>query len=126
MQIVVRVLVAVGLALSVALVVSAKSVAPTDAINHVGQKAEVCGVVSSAKYAPKVRGAPTFLNIGAPYPNEDFTAVVWGTTRARFPSPPETLQGTRVCVSGVISVYRGKPQIEVADPAQIRSESSEK
>ena len=118
-------LTAAALALSLASAAYANRLAPGEAINHVGENAEVCGTVASAKYAPKVKGAPTFLNLGAPYPKQSFTAVVWGASRARFSAPPETLRGTTICVSGVVALYRGKAQIEVSNPAQIRTVSSE-
>jgi DNA/RNA endonuclease YhcR with UshA esterase domain len=97
------------------------SIAPADAINHVGERAIVCGQVASAKYAEQSNGSPTFLNLDRPYPQHVFTAVIWGTSRSRFPSPPEALSGSRICVSGEIDTYRGRAQIEVSDPDQIRS-----
>jgi hypothetical protein len=49
----------------------------------------VCGTVASTHYAPRSRGQPTFLNLGHAYPNEDFTAVIWGENRAQFGTPEE-------------------------------------
>ena len=84
-----------------------------------GENAKVCGVVASAKYSPRTRGAPTFLNLDKPYPQQVFTAVVWGSSRSRFPNPPESLGGARICVSGPITSFRGKPEIVVSSPSQI-------
>jgi len=92
---------------------------PSEAATDVGQNGTVCGIVASAHYAPRSRGQPTFLDLGHAYPNEDFTAVIWGDDRPKF-GRPEDLQGQRICVSGPITTYRGKPQIIVHDTSQLR------
>ena len=106
------------LALS-SLALAADPIPAAEAGKHIGEHASVCGVVASAKYARGSRGAPTFLNLDHPYPNQVFTGLVWGADRHRFSTPPETLLGKNICVTGVISSYRGKPQIIIADPSQI-------
>jgi hypothetical protein len=70
----------------------AATVSPQDASRHIGETATVCGVVASAKFAPRSRAQPTFLDLGAPYPNEPFTAVIWGTDRAKFIIPRSGVQ----------------------------------
>jgi hypothetical protein len=92
---------------------------PERAAEHVGEHATVCGVVAGASYRADVRGEPTFLNFGAPYPRHVFTALVWGEHRARFATPPESYEGKPICVTGRVSSHRGKPQIVVDSPAQI-------
>lgn len=98
-----------------------ETIRAADAIKHVGKQATVCGLVASAKYAEASAGSPTFLNLDEPYPDHVFTAVIWGTSRGNFPSPPETLRGRRICVSGTITTYRGRAQIEVSRPSQIEA-----
>jgi len=93
--------------------------APEAAAERVGEHATVCGVVADASYRADVRGEPTFLNFGAPYPRHVFTALVWGEHRARFAQPPERYEGESICVTGRVSAYRGKPQIVVDSPAQV-------
>ena len=93
-------------------------VAPAEAIHHVGQTATVCGRVVSAKYVTKGR-QPTLLNLDQPYPNQVFTAVIWGEVRPKFKQPPETLEGKSICVTGAISAYKGKAEMVVEDPGQI-------
>lgn len=39
--------------------------------------------------------------------------------RPKFKEPPETLQGKSICVTGVISEYKGKAEIVVEDPGQL-------
>jgi hypothetical protein len=94
---------------------------PQQAASHVGQVETVCGVVASAHYAARTHSQPTFLNLGEPYPNQTFTAVIFGSDRSNF-GQPETLQGKNVCVSGKIELYRGKPEIILHDRGQLREE----
>ncbi len=91
-----------------------------DAASHVGEDATVCGTVASAAYLGRTGGTPTFLNLGRPYPDQLFTVVIWGSSRGLFEDEPEALfDGRRICVTGTIVEYKGKPQIVVEDPAQI-------
>jgi DNA/RNA endonuclease YhcR with UshA esterase domain len=92
---------------------------PDEASNHVGQTATVCGEVASTKYDAHLRSQPTFLDFGKPYPNRIFTAVIFGRDRAKFGTPEATFRGRRVCVTGQVRNYRGKPEIIVSDPGQL-------
>lgn len=69
----------------------------------------------------EVRGelavAATFLDMGRPYPNEAFTAVISGSDRAKFGAPETTLSGKRICVTGQVRDHRGKLGIIVSDPS---------
>jgi DNA/RNA endonuclease YhcR with UshA esterase domain len=102
-----------------ALSAGAASISPADAASHVGETATVCGLVASAKYAANSRVQPTFLDMGPPYPNEAFTAVIFGPDRAKFGEPETTLSGKRICITGQVRDYRGRPEIIVSDPSQL-------
>ena len=94
---------------------------PEEALNHIGENQTVCGMVASTNFAASSKGQPTFLNLNRPYPNHIFTVVIWGQYKLRFENPPEEFfNRKRICVTGEITTYRGKPQIEVEDPTQIR------
>jgi len=96
------------------------TIGPTAAINYVGQMATVCGVVASANYAQQTHRQPTFLNLDKPYPNQVFTALIWGSNRAAFSYAPESLAGRKICVTGQIELYKGKAEIIVSGPEQIQ------
>jgi DNA/RNA endonuclease YhcR with UshA esterase domain len=98
------------------------SLAPEEAKSHVGEKATVCGLIASTKFADRSRGEPTFLNLGKAYPNQVFTAVIFGSDRGKFGTPEISFQGKRVCVTGEIRSYRGKPEIILQDPKQLSEE----
>ena len=97
----------------------AATLAPGDAVSHVGESATVCGVVASAKFASSSRAQPTFLDFDKPYPDQVFTAVIYGVDRAKFGMAKTSLQGKRVCVSGPIREDRAKPEIILNDPRQL-------
>jgi len=95
-------------------------VSPTDAHKYIGMEKTVCGTVASATYAVRTKGQPTFLNLDQPYPKHIFTAVIWGSDRNKFQNPPESsFRGKRICVTGIIEDFRGKPEIIVRSPDQI-------
>jgi DNA/RNA endonuclease YhcR with UshA esterase domain len=97
----------------------AASINAADAASHVGETATVCGVVASAKFAANSRAQTTFLDLDQPYPNAPFTAVIFGSDRPNFGTPETSLRGKRVCVTGQIRDYRGKPEIILNDPSQL-------
>jgi len=71
------------------------------------------------KFAANSGSQPTFLDLDRPYPNSPFTAVIFGSDRAKFGTPDTALRGKRVCVTGQIRDYRGKPEIILNDPGQL-------
>jgi hypothetical protein len=93
---------------------------PIDAHKFIGMEKTVCGTVASTTYAIRTKGRPTFLNLDQPYPNQIFTVLIWGSDRNKFKNPPETFfRGKRICVTGIIEEYRGKPEIIVRGPDQV-------
>lgn len=99
--------------------VVAAGLSAEEAAGHVGETATVCGVGASAKHATSVRGQPTFLNLDRPYPNQVFTVVIWGSDRAAFGQPEVAYQNKRICVTGLVESYKGKPEIIARRPSQI-------
>jgi hypothetical protein len=91
----------------------------TEAKDHVGETRTVCGKVASTHFASKSKGQPTFLNLDEPYPKEVFTILIWGSDRAKFGTPETKYKDARVCVTGKITSYRGKPEIIATEPSQI-------
>lgn len=93
----------------------------SEAINHIGKAAEVCGKVAKARFIPQIDGQPTFINFGQPNPNQDFTAIIWGENRGKWIQNPEDMYpGEELCVVGLIEEHEGIPQIEVRHPKQIQ------
>ncbi len=90
--------------------------------NYIGERKTVCGTVIDARYASTFDGKPTILNLCKTYPHPDrFNIVIWIQNRGKFPEPPEDYyKGKTICVTGVITQYKGTPQIDVKSPSQIQ------
>ena len=92
--------------------------------DHVEETATVCDIVASATFAARIKGSPTFLNLGTPYPDQIFTAVIWGSDRPKFHQPEVQYRGKRLCVTGRIKMFRGHPEIIVKELSQISAASA--
>jgi hypothetical protein len=88
--------------------------------DHVGETATVCGVVASANYATRSKRQPTFLNLDKAYPDHIFTAVIFGEDRSKFGAPETELKDKRICVTGKIQEFQGKPEIILSERAQLK------
>ena len=98
-----------------------ETITPQDAAKYIGQQKTVYGKVTHAYFAAPYKGQLTFLNFGRPYPDQTFTVLIWGSDRGKFEKPPERLYlGKEICVTGMIKSYRGKPEIIVEEPSQIK------
>lgn len=65
-------------------------------------------------------GKACFLNFHPNY-KKYFTAVIFKSAFSRFPSNPEDFYyGKEVHITGKIKEYKGKPEIIVNDPSQIK------
>jgi hypothetical protein len=100
----------------------AASLTPNEAASHVGETATVCGVVVSTTYAAQAPMAPTFLDIGQPYPNQVFSAIIFDNDRPKFGAPESSLRNKLVCVTGEIFLYQGTPKMILRDPSQLSAQ----
>jgi hypothetical protein len=88
--------------------------------NHVGDSISVSGKVYSIRYLESAKGAPTLMNLGAAFPNQLLTVVIFGEDRKNFKEAPETYYKDKtVTIVGKVNLYREKPQIVVQNPSQI-------
>jgi len=102
----------------------AATLTAAQAKDHMGETATVCGMVASATFAARLKGAPTFLNLDTPYPDHIFTALIWGRDRPKFRQPEVQYRDKRVCVTGSIKMFRGRPEIIVKELSQISQASA--
>jgi len=99
---------------------SAQTVPVQEVKNHVGETITVLGKVVDGRFLSSSSRKPTLLNIDKPYPNQTLTIVIYGNNRALFGyKPEEALRNKNVFVTGKVTIYNGKPQIEVEKPDQI-------
>lgn len=99
--------------------IDAAELSDEDAAHHVGETATVCGIVASGKFDANLQSQPTFLDFGKRYPDQVFTAVIFGGDRTKFGMPETALRGKRICVTGKIQENRGIPEIILSDPKQL-------
>jgi hypothetical protein len=86
---------------------------PDTAAQHIGQRVTVEGRVTQVRRPPS---GHLMLNFGPAFPNHVFTVFIHQSDAARF-TLPDDLEGRMVRVSGTVSAYEGKPQIQLRDPA---------
>lgn len=88
--------------------------------NNVGKTVTVLGKVVDGRYLSTSGKQPTLLNIDKAFPNQIFTVVIYGENRKAFGyKPEEVLLGKNIFVTGKVTMYNGKPQLEVVKPEQI-------
>ena len=95
-----------------------------EAAEFVGRTAKVCDRVASTHHARNSKGAPTFLNLGRPHPDQPLTVVIWGNDRKAFGEPEKRYANLRICVTGKVRTFRGRPEITAADPSQITTDAA--
>jgi hypothetical protein len=65
--------------------------------------------------------SPSYLVEERPvaYPNQVFTVVIWREDRSKFGTPEASLRGKEICITGVIKLYRGRPEMVLHDPSEL-------
>jgi exonuclease VII large subunit len=96
---------------------------PEEAVNHVGDSVKVCGKIYGGIYLENSKGQPTLLNMGAKYPDSPLTLVIWADARKKLTyKPEEKFKDKEVCVTGRVTLYKEKAQIEIANEEQIKEQ----
>lgn len=92
----------------------AATISAQEAGRHIGETAMVEGVAHV-----HVASSASFLDIGAAYPNQPFQAVIFPNRASAF-GDLNRYDGKVVDVTGRIRDYKGKPEIILNDPSQLR------
>ena len=92
----------------------AATLSPEDASSHINESATVCGPVASATYAAQAPMAPTFLDLGRPYPNQIFTAVIFGSDRPKF-GTEDFQKDQRLTPEPIIKARQGANEADCVD-----------
>jgi hypothetical protein len=96
------------------------TITAAEAKDHINQIVSICDKVVDGRYLESSATKPTLLNVGGTYPDNLFTIVINFASRPNFSFKPEEYYvNKRVCVTGKLSEYNGKPQIVVLSPAEI-------
>lgn len=100
----------------------AQTVSLDSLTNYVGKTVSVCSKVQSA-YVGKGEKKTTYLSFGAAYPNATFTGVIFEANLSKFKYTPSVyLKDKNICITGVVSIYKEKPQIIILSEEQIKVE----
>lgn len=89
--------------------------------NYLGQTITASGSITSVSYKPDVNGRPTWIEVGAQFPDPSrLTLLIWGNDRPTFePQITEKIIGDKACVTGEVSEYRGDVQIQLRNSDQL-------
>ena len=91
-----------------------------EAKDHIGEMAVICGKVYTTKFFDGKGKKPTFLNLGASYPNQSLTVVIFEKDRLKFQYEPDTyLLDKNICVTGRIKLYKEKVEVIISEPDQM-------
>ena len=89
--------------------------------SHIGDSVTVCSKVYGTRYLEQSEKQPTFLNIGAAYPNSLLTIVIFGESRKNFKDLPEKMYADKnICIAVRLAEFKGKAEIIVYGPGQIK------
>lgn len=86
---------------------------------YVGKEAMVCGTVYEVKSFSK----GTYINMGARYPNQHISFLVWDTDQPTFNARfggLSVFQGAQACARGLVENYKNTLQIKVSNPQFLR------
>lgn len=93
---------------------------PIDSLSdYIGHHVKVCDKVYGT-FVTKGDKPVTYLNLGADFPNNKLTIVIFQKDLPKFPfTPSDHYKGINVCVTGEIGTYKEKLQIIVNKPEQV-------
>jgi hypothetical protein len=66
------------------------------------------------------RKGNAFINFGAPYPNQTFTGYVLAGMALADDPWLQSFRGKTVGITGVVQLYKGKPEIRILGKSQIK------
>ena len=93
----------------------------TSAIQNIGKLRTVCGKVQSTYINSNSASQRIYLNMGREYPKHTFTGLIWySSNKDNFDGRPDKKYKKKdICISGVITTFNEKPQIQIDFENQI-------
>jgi DNA/RNA endonuclease YhcR with UshA esterase domain len=98
--------------------VKAQEVTLENIASFEGKTVTLCETITGT-FQTKTESKVTYLNFGKSFPNNAFTIVIFKKDLDNFSYDPMTLKDKKICVTGKVGIYKGKPQIIVNKEAAI-------
>ncbi len=98
-------------------VIKPDTIPSKDVARYIHKMVVVTGQIASTRLVES--NNMTLLNVGADNPNQDFTIIIRSENRSKFGQPEIDLKGKTVTVLGMVTDYKGKPEIEILNPSQL-------
>jgi micrococcal nuclease len=98
-----------------------KYITAKDVAKYVGDTVQFCSEVYSTRFYEGTKNKPTILVLRSNISEPLLTVLIPGADRQTFAGTPETIYADRrVCISGLVQLYNGAPQIVVHKREQIK------
>jgi hypothetical protein len=96
-------------------------IAAKDASKHIGDTVTISDKIYSTKLIENTN--MVLLDMGGSHPDQLLTIVIKGEDRSKFDNKPEEYyKGRNVRVTGILIDYKGKPEIIVSSPQNLKVE----
>lgn len=82
---------------------------------HIGEEVTICDSV----YTTRALNNLTLINLGAEFPKQLLTVVIYKADLTKFKEPEKTYLQKKICVTGKLVLFNEKPQIVVTEPKQL-------
>ena len=115
-------LIAFTLLFSALYLYSQESVSADSLAKYEGKTITVCAKVTGT-HMTSGKSKTTFINFGKPFPDHTFSVVIFKKDLQNFSyKPAKKLLDKKVCVTGEIKIYKGKPEMIISREDQIKIE----
>ena len=102
------------------IVYAQKEVKLEEAAQHASDSVKICGKIFGGRMFPAKPCRPTWLYMGGLYPNQKLKLVIWGKDQVHFDGTPDfDYLEQNVCVTGVVTLVNGQPEIVLYSDKQI-------
>jgi DNA/RNA endonuclease YhcR with UshA esterase domain len=94
-------------------------IAAKEAAKHLNENVSICDKIYSTKLIENT--GMVLLDMGDAHPDQYLTVVIKGEDKSKFNAKPEEYyKGKDVCVTGKLIDYKGKPEIIVTSPDDLK------
>jgi hypothetical protein len=112
-----KIIIAVGFTFLLSQLSAQTKISIDSVSQYIGKTVTVCSQVFGIKATDKV----VLINLGAAYPASPLTIAILAKDFANFTTPPaEFYKNKKLCVTGIVELFKNKEQIVVSKPEDIK------